>query len=318
MTTIDAAHAHLDDIAVDKIDRNPDNPRIVFRAGELEALTQSIRRHGVQVPISVYRHGSKYTLIDGERRWRASIKLNRQTIPALIQDKPDPLSNVLLMFNIHALREQWDLLTIALKLPRVIELLAKRLGREPTEKELSDETGLLRSVIRRSRLLMELPESYRADLLDELKKPKSQQKLSEDFFIEMERALKTVERSIPDLIEDKNQVRDVLIDKYKKDVIEDMTDFRQVGKIARAEKVAADPGKARQVLGKLFKRNTYSPQAAYNESVQDAYDEREILTRIDWLVDKIQGIEPGKVDAQLRGSLEKLVQLVGDLLKRVS
>src|SRR2546425_2706050 len=142
---VDAAHSDLRDIEVDRIDRNPDNPRLVFRSGELEALTESIRRHGVQVPISVYQEGRRYILIDGERRWRSSIKLNRKTIPALIQEKPDGLTNVLLMFNIHALREQWDLLTIALKLPHVIKLLTARNGKEPSERELSDETGLLRS-----------------------------------------------------------------------------------------------------------------------------------------------------------------------------
>jgi ParB/RepB/Spo0J family partition protein len=312
----DAAHSHLREILVDQIDRNPDNPRIVFRSGELEALTESIRRHGVQVPISVYQEGRRYFLIDGERRWRSCIKLNKKAIPALVQDKPDDLTNVLLMFNIHALREQWDLLTIALKLPHVIQLLQARLGKEPSERELSEQTGLLRSVIRRCRLLMELPETYRSDLLEELKKPKPQQKLSEDFFIEMERALKTVERSIPDVIKDKNKVRDVLISKYKKDVIPDMTDLRQVGKIARAEKVAADTGKARDVLTKLFRPNSYSPQKAYEESVIDAYEERDLLTRIESLLQRLQNITPAKLDADLRRALERLAAKVAALLDR--
>jgi len=313
---IDAAHSHLHEIEVDRVDRNPDNPRLVFRSGELEALTESIRRHGVQVPISVYQEGRRYILIDGERRWRSSIKLNKKTIPALIQAKPDDLTNVLLMFNIHSLREQWDLLTIALKLPHVIKLLTARQGKEPSEKDLSDETGLLRSVIRRSRLLMDLPESYRSELLEELKKPKSQQKLSEDFFIEMERALKTVERSVPDLIKDKNKVRDVLITKYKKDVIHDMTDLRQVGKIARADKVAADTGKAREALTKLFRPNTYSPQKAYEESVVDAYEERDLLTRIESLLERLQSITPAKLDDQLREALAKLVARASQLLRK--
>src|SRR6267142_14643 len=220
------------------------------------------------------------------------------------------------MFNIHSLREQWDLLTIALKLPHVIKLLTARQGKEPSEKDLSDETGLLRSVIRRSRLLMDLPESYRSELLEELRKPKSQQKLSEDFFIEMERALKTVERSVPDLIKDKNKVRDVLITKYKKDVIHDMTDLRQVGKIARADKVAADTGKAREALTKLFRPNTYSPQKAYEESVVDAYEERDLLTRIESLLERLQSITPAKLDDQLREALAKLVARASQLLRK--
>src|SRR5262245_61508066 len=99
--SVGAEHANLEAIPIDRIDRNPDNPRIVFRPGELEDLLESIRVYGVQVPISVYREGRRYVLIDGERRWRCSLKLNKKTIPALVQEKPTPLQNLLLMFNIH-------------------------------------------------------------------------------------------------------------------------------------------------------------------------------------------------------------------------
>ena len=151
---IDAAHATLREIPVDLIDRNPENPRIVFRQAELEELLVSIRKYGVQVPISVYKDGNRYVLIDGERRWRCALKLNHKTIPGLVQSKPDQLTNILLMFNIHALREQWDLLTIALKLPRVIKLLKKQLGYEPNERELLEQTGLRRAILRRCKLLI--------------------------------------------------------------------------------------------------------------------------------------------------------------------
>ena len=77
----------------------------------------SIRRNGIQVPISVYEDDGGFVLIDGERRWRCARKLNHQRIPALVQQKPAPLADLLLMFNIHMLREQWDYLTIANKLP---------------------------------------------------------------------------------------------------------------------------------------------------------------------------------------------------------
>src|ERR1043166_7366668 len=145
------------DIPVNKIVRNPDNPRVIFRPSEMEDLTESIRKLGVQVPIAVYEEGNHYVLIDGERRWISTCKLNRKIIPALIEEKPDHLRNLLLMFNIHALREQWDLLTIALKLPRIIELLAAQIGSVPTEAQLAEHTALPRGTIRRCRDLMGLP-----------------------------------------------------------------------------------------------------------------------------------------------------------------
>src|SRR6266576_4613392 len=136
------AQAYLKDISPDKIKRNPENPRLFFRSEELDTLMASIRRYGIQVPISVYADGNHYVLIDGERRWRCARKLNIRHIPALVQPRPSPLQNLLLMFNIHALREQWDYLTIASKLPNVISLFRSENGKEPNEQELSEITGL--------------------------------------------------------------------------------------------------------------------------------------------------------------------------------
>jgi ParB/RepB/Spo0J family partition protein len=158
----------LREISPDRIKRNPENPRLFFRDEEMDTLTASIKRYGVQVPITVYADGSEFVLIDGERRWRCARKLNLHRIPALVQEKPTRLENLLLMFNIHALREQWDYLTIARKLPDVIELFEREKGREPTEAELSELTGLTRGQIRRCRFLLDLPDRYRELLEKEL------------------------------------------------------------------------------------------------------------------------------------------------------
>src|SRR5260370_17332822 len=153
-TRIDAGNAELRDIPVELIDRNTENPRLIFRSGELEELLRSIQEYGVQVPISVYKEGKRFVLIDGERRWRCSLKLNKKTIPALVQEKPSVLANLLLMFNIHSLRSQCTLLTRAAKLPRVITLLADELGRKPTEAELSSKTGFSRAPLPRYKRLI--------------------------------------------------------------------------------------------------------------------------------------------------------------------
>ena len=310
----DASTAKLEQIRTDLIDRNPENPRLVFRPGELEDLLESIRVHGVQVPIAVYKEGKRFVLIDGERRWRCSLKLNRPTIPALVQAKPDPLSNLLLMFNIHSLREQWDLLTIALKLPRVIELLATKLGWEPSEREISEQTGLNRSIIRRCKLLMQLPQEYRDDILEELNKPKAQQKITEDLFIEMERALKTVERAMPAVIPSKDKVRKVLLKKYKSGVINNRVHFRNIAKIARAEKVGYDAGAAASQLRQLFQDNGYSIEDAYLNSVGEAYKERDVGTRVTSLLSLLEAIEPDEIDDELKSKLQALeVKLVSIL-----
>jgi ParB/RepB/Spo0J family partition protein len=312
-----AAKAKLKDIAVEKIFKNRENPRLFFRAAELETLLNSIRRRGVQVPISVYREHDRYVLIDGERRWRCSLKLNKKTIPALIQEKPEPLANLLLMFNIHALREQWDLLTVAMKLPRVIELLAKRRQKPPTEQDIAEETGLPRSTIRRSRLLMEMPVEYRDLLVEDLQKPKNQQELSEDFFIEMERSLITVERAFPEALPNKNRARDILIEKYKTKIIPNLIDLRFIPKIARASRVSADPERALAALRNLFRPNAYGPKKAYEQSVAEAYSERDLISRIEAIIARLEELNIRRLEPDfrksLRESLKPLVTLLGKL-----
>jgi ParB family transcriptional regulator, chromosome partitioning protein len=91
----------LKQVPPDKIQRNDDNPRLIFRQGEMEKLLASIDEFGIQVPLSVYQDGEIYRLIDGERRWRCALKLNLKTVPVVIQEKPSPLANLLLMYNIH-------------------------------------------------------------------------------------------------------------------------------------------------------------------------------------------------------------------------
>jgi ParB family transcriptional regulator, chromosome partitioning protein len=313
------AEAVLAQVEVKRIDRNPDNPRIHFRQGEQEQLLDSINRYNIQVPIAVYQEGRRYVLIDGERRWRCALKLGMKTIPAMVQAKPSALEKLLLMFNIHALREQWDLLTQALKLRPIETMIEAQDGRAPTERELAARTGLTRATIRRCKLLLAMPEDYLTMILTELEKPKAKQKFTEDFFIEMERSLRTVQTNMPELIQgeqEKDSIRRVLIDKYKREIIPSRIHFRKLSKIARASRVAADPRKAKKVLRDLFKRNTYSIERAYDDSVSEAYTERDVVTRIESLIQRLRELDPTEIDEDVRDHLKALIREAEQLLER--
>ena len=310
-----ASKSELLEISVERIERNPENPRLYFRPRELETLQNSIAQHGIQVPINVYRKGQRYILIDGERRWRCALKLNMKTVPALVQNEPSQLTNVLLMFNIHALREQWDLLTIAVKLPRVIELLEAETGRKPVEADIIAKTGLTRSIIRRCKLLIDLPERYREQLLDELHRPKAQQKLTEDFFIEMERAVKTVANVMPDLVKNRDKIRDALISKYRRGVIKDIVDLRYLPRIAKAENVHADIEAAHRSLDQVLKDNDYSIEDAYEETVSWAYSEKDLLQRINLIADRLETLEDDQLDSNVVDALRKLSKKISLLLR---
>jgi ParB/RepB/Spo0J family partition protein len=77
-------------IPLDKIEPNPQQPRLAFNEETLQELSASIREHGVLQPILVRPlEGNHYQLIAGERRWRASKLAGVDSIPALIEDIDD-------------------------------------------------------------------------------------------------------------------------------------------------------------------------------------------------------------------------------------
>ncbi len=298
----------LKDIPIDIIFPNPDNPRIYFRQEELDNLLISIKKYGIQVPISVYQDGNKYIIIDGERRWRTSKKLNLKSIPAIIQTKPSELENLLMMFNIHSLREQWDLFTIANKITKVIDLLSFKLNRQPNEIELSEYTGLNRSTIRRCKLLIELPTKYKDFIKKELEIPKSKQKLTEDFFIEMESSLKTVRRNYPDIISNIDEVRDNLIDKYRSNTIKNLVDFRQISKLATAHKnVAYSAEKSKTALERIFYDKKSNIVDVFKATVGDLYIEKRFISSVNNIIELVEALsEEEKTDKEIKESLLRL------------
>ena len=59
------------EVDIDSVYPNPDQPRKAFDEGALEELAQSIRRHGVIMPLIVNKEPKGYMIIAGERRYRA-------------------------------------------------------------------------------------------------------------------------------------------------------------------------------------------------------------------------------------------------------
>ena len=68
------------------IDPNRDQPRKKFDDEALSQLADSIRHSGVLSPILVARSGERYTIIAGERRWRAARMAGIATVPAIVRE----------------------------------------------------------------------------------------------------------------------------------------------------------------------------------------------------------------------------------------
>lgn len=104
------------------IDSSPHNPRQVFDADALTSLADSITRLGVLQPILVTRNptSERYTIIAGERRWRASRLAKKTKIPAIVVELDDPvIREVQLIENLE--REQLNPIDEALALQSLQE-----------------------------------------------------------------------------------------------------------------------------------------------------------------------------------------------------
>ena len=72
-------------IPLDELSPNPEQPRTVFDEEALAELAASIKRHGIIQPLVVTLDGSSYHIIAGERRWRAARAAGLKTVPVLVR-----------------------------------------------------------------------------------------------------------------------------------------------------------------------------------------------------------------------------------------
>lgn len=107
-STDKAAHTPCYDIPLELIDPNPDNPRKHFGDEELKQLAATIERYGVIQPVLVHpvrneqTGTTRFMLVHGERRTRASIIAGKDTIPAFIKEMPaDRIEALALLENLH-------------------------------------------------------------------------------------------------------------------------------------------------------------------------------------------------------------------------
>lgn len=74
------------EVDVDKLRPNPHQPRTKFDPVSIAELAQSIQEAGILQPIVAVPNKDHYTIIVGERRWRAAQKIGLKTIPAIIRE----------------------------------------------------------------------------------------------------------------------------------------------------------------------------------------------------------------------------------------
>lgn len=141
----------INEIAIDQIEANPNQPRREFDPQALEELANSIKQLGIVQPITLRQISeNRFQIIAGERRWRASQLAGLEAIPAYIRTiKDENVMEMALVENIQ--REDLNAIEIAL----AYEQLLQKSGM--TQERVAAEVGKSRAAVANYLRLLKLP-----------------------------------------------------------------------------------------------------------------------------------------------------------------
>lgn len=136
-------------LPIEDVFADPDQPRKAFDRDALADLADSIRKHGVIMPIVVSRVGNRYMIIAGERRYRASRLAGRKTIPAVVKKYSErEIREVSLIENLQ--REDLNPIEAANAMKKLMDEYSL------TQEELSARIGKSRSTVANTLRLLTL------------------------------------------------------------------------------------------------------------------------------------------------------------------
>ncbi|HHU76853.1 MAG TPA: ParB/RepB/Spo0J family partition protein [Firmicutes bacterium] len=147
----------ITEISIEKIRPNPMQPRREFDRQKLEGMAETINQYGVIQPIIVVEEEGLYTIVAGERRFRAAVLAGKKTIPAEIRDYSErQYTEIALIENLQ--REDLNPLEEADAYRKLIEEF------KLTQDDVAKRLGKSRSAISNAIRLLALPESIKEDL----------------------------------------------------------------------------------------------------------------------------------------------------------
>lgn len=148
--------AGITSLPLREIEPDPDQPRKNFDEEALAALAQSIAENGLLQPIAVRprKAGPGYTIIAGERRWRAARMAGLEEVPVLVKDVTDEQAAALALIE-NLQREDLDPIEVAEGCRRLIDQYGL------TQEQAARRLGKSRSALTNTLRLLSLPEPVR-------------------------------------------------------------------------------------------------------------------------------------------------------------
>ncbi len=299
------------DLSTKQLKPNPNNPRRLFDAEPLERLKESIRAHGILVPLTVYKLPAqeRYAILDGERRYRCCLMLAAEgievSIPANVVDPPDNVASLIYMFNIHAFREQWELMPTALSLKQLILSLGRpEIIPQGDLDELHELTGLSYPQLERCRRILTFPDRFQKLSLES----DPAKRIPSNFWIELYPILQLAEEHTPTLIAEagRDGITDRVVEKYRTGKIKNIIHLRR---ISEAFDVAEEPQEEEAVAQRLreyFLDPTMETREAFDGFIRDNRRFQTVLTAADRF---LKDVTKARVDHSLEGKNELILKL---------
>lgn len=159
-SSVEAAPHHLDEVPIELVHPNPNQPRMHFNKEELDELALSIEKDGLLQPILVREDAEGYEIIAGERRWQASQLAGLKKVPVRIKEADDmKVLELALIENLQ--RSDLNPIEEAYGYKRMME----RGNR--TQSEVASAVSKGRSTIANALRLLDLPEDAQQMLYEE-------------------------------------------------------------------------------------------------------------------------------------------------------
>ena len=156
-TSPEVAQSPAQELPIESIVANPQQPRKSFDSNTLQDLADSLKRTGLLQPVVVRRHGHQYQIVVGERRWRAAKMAGLSHIPAIVREATEAQSLELALVE-NLLREDLNPMEEAEAYQRLLTEFSW------TQEELGERVGKDRSSVANFLRLLKLPDVIQADL----------------------------------------------------------------------------------------------------------------------------------------------------------
>jgi ParB family chromosome partitioning protein len=138
------------EIDIDLLEPNPEQPRTRFTEAALDELAQSIVANGLVQPVVVRKAGARYQIVAGERRWRAAQRAGLRKLPVTVREVSDEkLLELALIENIQ--RQELNPIEEARAFRKLIDTIGL------TQEQVSERVGKERTLIATTLRLLKLP-----------------------------------------------------------------------------------------------------------------------------------------------------------------